>query len=120
MNTSEMGDIPGGDEGRRHIRCDVFDTAIATIDGEKYKCAIVNLSIGGAAVIFDVEFDNPPEEGTTVSLDIDGLGKMNGYVARHLDEGMAIKLNVSENKQDKLAAVMMQALNDLFFEEDDS
>ncbi|MBT4770754.1 MAG: PilZ domain-containing protein [Rhodospirillaceae bacterium] len=101
------------DDGRRHSRFDLFGTATATIEGKKHKCAILNLSISGAAIVFDIDFGSSPKPGTRVDLDIEGIGAFNGYVARDLDEGIAVHLNVSEKKRDVLAAVIMRALNNI-------
>ncbi len=118
-NSNETAqDSPNKDDGRRHSRFDLFGTAMATMEGEKYKCSILNLSISGAAIVFDVDIGSKPQSGTRVDLDIEGIGAFNGYVARSLDEGVAVHLNVSEKKRDVLAAVIMRALNNIELEDE--
>ncbi len=104
----------------RHERFELFDTATVEIDGTSHKCAVTNLSVGGAAVIFEVELDSAPPFGKSVMLDIGGLGEMNGYVARSLKDGIAVHLNVSPRRRNQLAALMMKGLNDILFADEDA
>lgn len=112
-------DAPEGNDARRHERFELFDTATMEIDGAPHKCAITNLSVGGAAVVFEVSLDTAPPFGKSVMLDIDGVGKMNGYVARSLEDGIAVHLNVSARERNHLAALMMKGLNGILFADED-
>jgi len=66
-----------------------------------------------------VELDAAPPFGKSVMLDIDGLGKMNGHVARSLEDGIAVHLNISVRERNRLAALMMKGLNGILFADED-
>ena len=48
------------------------------IDGRRVGCKLLDISVGGVAV----RTDNPPDMGTDVVVQIDGLGRFDAYVRR--------------------------------------
>lgn len=71
-------------EDRRHERVspEAQNTVLTLNDGRQYECAMIDLSLSGAAISIDVR----PALGTPVSL-----GAMRGTVVRHFEEGIAIE-----------------------------
>ena len=51
-------------------------------DGERIGCKLLDISVGGVAV----RTDDPPEVGTDMVVEIDGLGRFDAYV-RRVDNG---------------------------------
>jgi hypothetical protein len=78
--------ILGLPEDRRHDRATPRDT-LSTVtfpNGSEVNCRVIDVSLSGAAVASDLR----PALGTTVML-----GKTQGVVVRHIDQGFAIEFN---------------------------
>jgi len=74
-------------EDRRHERIAPRNpvSVLHLMDGRKYECRIIDLSLSGAAIEIDVK----PALGAQIVL-----GTMRGEVVRHFDEGVAIEFAV--------------------------
>ena len=81
LEQKQMGASP---EDRRHTRYEPKDSRsqITLPDGREYVCAVIDISLSGAAVKVDVM----PNLGTNILL-----GKMRGRVVRYLDNGIGIE-----------------------------
>lgn len=81
LNNRDSG---GSAEDRRHERISPRNplSVIQMLDGRKYQCRIVDLSLSGAAIEIDVK----PALGSAITL-----GTMQGEVVRHFQEGVAIQ-----------------------------
>ncbi len=83
-------------EQRRHQRIDVSEPCRITVGNRQHsrgggeKSQIVNVSMGGAAILFIVTLDNPPAIGTPVNLYIAGIGDFPSKVMRVYDGGIAL------------------------------
>ncbi len=58
---------------RRHVRCTVYEPCIAAIDSQEYSGAVVDMSVGGAAVRLEVEVEVQPAPDTPMQLQIEGI-----------------------------------------------
>jgi hypothetical protein len=81
LNERQMSGMP---EDRRHERIAPRNpvSVLHLMDGRKYECRIIDLSLSGAAIELGVK----PALGSQVVL-----GTMRGQVVRHFDEGIAIE-----------------------------
>ncbi|MGE0279639.1 MAG: PilZ domain-containing protein [Rhizobiaceae bacterium] len=79
--------MSGMPEDRRHERIAPRNpvSVLHLMDGRKYECRIIDLSLSGAAIEINVK----PALGAQVVL-----GTMRGEVVRHFDEGVAIEFAV--------------------------
>lgn len=81
-------------EDRRHERLapEQQRTVLTLNDGREYECAMIDLSLSGAAVAIEVR----PALGTPVTL-----GAMRGTIVRHFEEGIAIEFaKVQQDRPD--------------------
>ena len=65
----------------------------------EYPCQTIDLSPGGLTVAAPVA----PEAGTCVVVYLDMVGRLEGTISRHLEDGFALKLNTPARKREKLA-----------------
>jgi len=74
-----MSDEPSsqGDERRNHQRYDIERTLRAVAGGELRLGRVKELSSNSAAI----HLDQPLDEGTEITLDIEDLGSFSGHVA---------------------------------------
>lgn len=87
-------------EQRRHERVDLPDDFRATIkdeDGEEKEVTVMDLSDGGAGLIVEGAFEND----SFVELHMEGMGKIQGKVARSFAKGIGVKFEISEGEGDK-------------------
>lgn len=97
--------IPGqGDDRRHHQRFDIERTLRAVANGELRLGRVKELSSTSAAI----HLDQPLEEGTKITLDIEDLGSFSGCVAGPPRDGLVpIKFDISEKEEDHLIAEIM-------------
>jgi PilZ domain len=69
-------------------------------DLREFPCVTLNVSENGLAV----ESEAPGEVGEPVVAYIDQLGRLEGAIVRHLDNGFAITMPARDAKREKLAA----------------
>ena len=74
---------------------------------EENTLATVNISCGGALV----KSKTKPELGSQVVVYLDELGRVQGTVVRHTDEGFALSFKVTQTKRDKLADKLIWLIN---------
>lgn len=66
---------------------------------QEFPCQTIDMSPGGLSVAGPVR----GAIGEKVIVYIDVLGRVEGQIARHIEDGFAISLNMSVNKRDKIA-----------------
>ncbi len=101
-------------EKRRHLRHTVNEPCqIMTEEGE-YLGAVVNMSVSGAVVYFDVEVDlgSKFEPDTFVDLQIQGIGLIHTRMVRPLIGGLAVEFLFDREKDRALIATIWKLLNE--------
>lgn len=106
-----------GAEQRRHVRCTVYEPCIAAFDSHEYSGAVVDMSVGGAAVRLEVEIEVQPAPDTAMQLQIEGIGWLHTRVVRSLIDGVAVEFNIDPRKEHHLLAALQQVLSNYPFEE---
>ena len=74
---------------------------------QEFPCQTINMSPGGLALAAPVK----GQIGDRVIVYLDALGRVEGKIARLLDDGFALALNVSLAKRDKLGDQLTWILN---------
>ncbi len=79
-----------------------------TGDGEEFTCTTVDVAAGGLRI----NLARPMQKGENVVLYIDDIGRVEGVVARVLNEiGYAIEFRVPPRKRDKIADLLTWLIN---------
>src|SRR5471032_3196301 len=100
--------LPLAEERRRHQRVKVnLLGRYMLADRREFPCQVVNMSPGGIAVVAPVA-GNP---GERVIAYVDHLGRLEGTIARLLDNGFAMTISATARKRDKLAAQLTWLAN---------
>ena len=100
--------LPLAEERRRHQRVKVnLLGRYMLADRREFPCQVVNMSPGGIALVAPVS-GNP---GERVIAYIDHLGRLEGKIARMLDNGFAMTIEATLRKRDKLAAQLTWLAN---------
>jgi len=100
--------LPLAEERRRHQRVKVnLLGRYMLADRREFPCQVVNMSPGGIAIIAPV-LGNP---GERVIAYVDHLGRLEGKIARMLDNGFAMTIEATLRKRDKLAAQLTWLAN---------
>ncbi len=102
----------GSHDRRRHARCTVYEPCEVTVEGRKCSGAIVNISMGGAAIQLDVHLDVQPGADTPVALHIDRIGRIRAKVMRPLIDGIAVEFRIDRDQEKHLVAALMHVLDD--------
>jgi hypothetical protein len=76
-------------------------------DKREFPCQVINMSPGGMAVVAPVV----GLPGERIIAYVDHLGRLEGKIARTIDNGFAMTLSASERKRDKLAAQLTWLAN---------
>jgi len=76
-------------------------------DRREFPCQVVNMSPGGMALIAPVS----GEVGDRVIAYVDHLGRLEGKIARQLQNGFAMAISATPRKRDKLAAQLTWLAN---------
>ena len=76
-------------------------------DRREFPCQVINMSPGGMAVVAPV-IGMP---GERVIAYVDHLGRLEGKIARTIDNGFAMTISASPRKRDKLAAQLTWLAN---------
>jgi len=76
-------------------------------DRREFPCQVVNMSPGGMALIAPVS----GEVGDRVIAYVDHLGRLEGKIARQLQNGFAMTISATPRKRDKLAAQLTWLAN---------
>ncbi len=76
-------------------------------DRREFPCQVINMSPGGMAVVAPVV----GAPGERVIAYVDHLGRLEGKIARTIDNGFAMTISASARKRDKLAAQLTWLAN---------
>ncbi len=76
-------------------------------DRREFPCQVINMSPGGMALVAPV-IGMP---GERVIAYVDHLGRLEGMIARTIDNGFAMTISASTRKRDKLAAQLTWLAN---------
>src|ERR1035437_10444355 len=100
--------LPLAVERRRHQRVKVNLLGRYMLsDRREFPCQVIDMSPGGMAVVAPVA-GNP---GERVIAYVDHLGRLEGKIARLLDNGFAMTISATSRKRDKLAAQLTWLAN---------
>lgn len=98
------------DERRLNQRFDIERTLRAVANGELRLGRVTEVSATSAAI----HLDQPLEEGTEITLDIEDLGSFSGHVAGPPRDGLVpIKFDLTEKEEDHLIAEIMRIYNNM-------
>jgi hypothetical protein len=105
---SKISILPHAQERRRHqrVRVNLLGRYMLS-DRREYPCQVVNMSPGGIALIAPVTGN----VGERVIAYVDHLGRLEGQIARHLQNGFAMTISATPRKRDKLAAQLTWLAN---------
>jgi hypothetical protein len=76
-------------------------------DRREFPCQVINMSPGGMALVAPVV----GQPGERVIAYVDHLGRLEGKIARTIDNGFAMTISASARKRDKLAAQLTWLAN---------
>ncbi|HZQ14816.1 MAG TPA: PilZ domain-containing protein [Pseudolabrys sp.] len=100
--------LPLTDERRRFQRVKVnLLGRYMLADRREFPCQVINMSPGGMAVVAPVV----GAPGERVIAYVDHLGRLEGKIARTIDNGFAMTIAASSRKRDKLAAQLTWLAN---------
>jgi PilZ domain-containing protein len=83
------------DNRRKHRRVLVSQPTRVELDGQEHKGRILNVSAGGAGIMLDVQL----KDNSRVAVEIESVGMIPAKVVRQLNEGVAVKFELSEEKE---------------------
>ncbi len=115
----EMAEIKDelAEDRRIHQRFDIERTLRCVANGELSLGRITEVSASSAAI----HLDQPLEEGTEITLDIEDLGSFSGCVAGPPRDGLVpIKLDMNEKAEDRLIAEIMKIYNGMNWDNKDN
>jgi hypothetical protein len=100
--------VPRAEERRRHQRVKVnLLGRYMLADRRDFPCQVIDMSPGGMALITPV-VGTP---GERVIAYVDHLGRLEGKIARLIDNGFAMTISATARKRDKLAAQLTWLAN---------
>jgi hypothetical protein len=100
--------LPLAEERRRHQRVKVnLLGRYMLADRREFPCQVVDMSPGGMALVAPI----PGNVGERVIAYVDHLGRLEGKIARLLDNGFAMSISATLRKRDKLAAQLTWLAN---------
>ena len=100
--------VSRSDERRRHQRVKVnLLGRYMLADRREYPCQVIDMSPGGMALAAPV-LGAP---GERVIAYVDHLGRLEGKIARMIDNGFAMTISATSRKRDKLAAQLTWLAN---------
>ena len=100
--------LPHAEERRRHQRVSVnLLGRYMLADRREFPCQVVNMSPGGIALIAPVAGNI----GDRVIAYVDHLGRLEGQIARPLQNGFAMTISATSRKRDMLAAQLTWLAN---------
>ncbi len=100
--------LPLADERRRHQRVKVnLLGRYMLADYREFPCQVIDMSPGGMAVVAPVA----GVPGERVIAYVDHLGRLEGKIARLIDNGFAMSISATLRKRDKLAAQLTWLAN---------
>src|SRR6476620_2718133 len=100
--------LPLAEERRRHQRVKVNLLGRYMLsDRREFPCQVINMSPGGIAMAAPV-LGFP---GERVIAYVDHLGRLEGKIARMIDNGFAMSISATPRKRDKLASQLTWLAN---------
>jgi hypothetical protein len=100
--------LPLAEERRRHQRVKVNLLGRYMLsDRQEYPCQVVDMSPGGILLIAPVS----GRVGERVIAYVDHLGRLEGQIAREVNNGFAMTISATTRKRDKLAAQLTWLAN---------
>jgi len=100
--------LPLAEERRKHQRVKVnLLGRYMLADRREFPCQVVNMSPGGMLLVAPVV----GEPGERVIAYIDHLGRLEGKIARRVENGFAMTITATLRKRDKLAAQLTWLAN---------
>ena len=100
--------LPLAEERRRHQRVKVNLLGRYMLsDRREFPCQVVDMSPGGMALVAPIA----GMPGERVIAYVDHLGRLEGKIARILDNGFAMSISATLRKRDKLAAQLTWLAN---------
>lgn len=100
--------VSRSEERRRHQRVKVnLLGRYMLADRREYPCQVIDMSPGGMAIVAPV-LGAP---GERVIAYVDHLGRLEGKIARIIDNGFAMTISATSRKRDKLAAQLTWLAN---------
>jgi len=100
--------VPRAEERRRHQRVKVnLLGRYMLADRRDFPCQVIDMSPGGMAVITPVV----GAPGERVIAYVDHLGRLEGKIARMIENGFAMTISATSRKRDKLAAQLTWLAN---------
>ncbi len=109
---------PEGKDRRHHARCTVYEPCRVEVKGREFEGAVVNMSVGGAAIQLDLHLDVQPAADTPVALFIERIGRIPARVVRPLSDGFAVEFSIDRDQGQRLEAALKQVLDDYPVEDD--
>ncbi len=100
--------LPLAEERRRHqrVRVNLLGRYMLS-DRREFPCQVVNMSPGGMLLVAPVS----GEPGERVIAYVDHLGRLEGKIARRVENGFAMTISATLRKRDKLAAQLTWLAN---------
>jgi hypothetical protein len=100
--------LPLADERRRHQRVKVnLLGRYMLADHREFPCQVIDMSPGGMAVLAPTV----GQPGERVIAYVDHLGRLEGKIARLIENGFAMSIAATPRKRDKLAAQLTWLAN---------
>lgn len=108
VQANKSREAPRLADRRRHKRVNVTLLGrFMRFNKQEYPCKLVDISVGGAAVMSPVTVDDDER----IVAYFDYIGGIEGKVARSFEGGFAIRLAVTSHKREKLAAQLTWLIN---------
>ncbi|HET7849265.1 MAG TPA: PilZ domain-containing protein [Pseudolabrys sp.] len=100
--------LPLAEERRRHqrVRVNLLGRYMLA-DRREFPCQIIDMSPGGMAMVAPVA----GRPGERVIAYVDHLGRLEGVIAREINNGFAMTISATVRKRDKLAAQLIWLAN---------
>ncbi|HEX5507096.1 MAG TPA: PilZ domain-containing protein [Pseudolabrys sp.] len=100
--------LPLAEERRRHqrVRVNLLGRYMLA-DRREFPCQIIDMSPGGMAMVAPVA----GRPGERVIAYVDHLGRLEGVIAREINNGFAMTISATIRKRDKLAAQLIWLAN---------
>ena len=93
---------------RKHKRISMMSDARLEVDGAEYRCSLLDMSVGGAAIMTPLTLS----PGCRAVLKVDGMGRFDVRVVRGLGIGLAVSFDVTPERADSLGRELNQAAAD--------
>ena len=108
VSQTKLKILPLAEERRRHQRVKVnLLGRYMLADRREYPCQVVDMSPGGILLIAPVS----GRVGERVIAYVDHLGRLEGQIAREVNNGFAMTISATMRKRDKLAAQLTWLAN---------